>query len=701
MSAISSVLRFSDRQYLPLIMQDERAECGHACVAMLSYYWGLKFDLFTLREIDKPSLAGANLRELMALLERLGFRSRALSVPLDELKYVKTPAIIHWNMNHFVVLKSVKQNRVVIHDPAEGVRSCAMHEVSKAFTGIVLEVEPAANFKCAEVKSGLSLLDLLKTIKGIKSPIIFLFILSLCIEAMGLINPLFLQYVTDHVMSANDLGNLYALAWGFLILIMTHGLIEYMRSSIILYTATHLTEQLSSNIMRHLLKLPLSFFEARHKGDIQSKFQAIDQIQRKISTDFINTLLDGLMVGLNLIVMLFYSRVLSVFVIFALLLSLLIRYASYLSFKKEASASIHLHGKTASTFLETLQGIMPIKAYSMAGSRLRRWQNDYIDALNADIRVSRMQNRYHVVNTLLFNLELLLVTVVGAHLVIGGNFTVGMLVAFLAYRLSLVNKASSLFQHLFDYKLIAIQLGRLADILHQKPEQEDSGLNLDYLDFRKSLSLKNISFRHQSSKNYLFHELNLEIFSCEKVAIIGPSGSGKTTLLKIMMGLLSPTEGDIYLDGHLVSSLGLKKYRSLMASVMQEDELFSGSIMDNIVFFDDCIDMPHVHYVAQLACIHETIEALPMGYETLLGDMGSTLSGGQKQRILLARALYKRPKILFLDEATSHLDDENEQKINQALKLLNITQIIVAHREQTIKQADRVISIGADGVFRV
>ncbi|MFZ4077080.1 MAG: peptidase domain-containing ABC transporter [Legionellaceae bacterium] len=683
-------LRFNERQRLPLILQEERAECGHACVAMISHFWGAHVDLLTLRSFDKPSLSGVNLRQIQTLFERLGFRTRALSVPLSELSCVKTPAILHWNMNHFVVLKQVKNNKVVIYDPAQGVLTYRIDEVSTSFTGVVLEVEPADHFEKVRATSRLKLIDLVKTVEGIIPSIVFLFFLSLCLEGIVLIHPLLLQYVTDHVVSSYDLSNLYVLTGGFLILMLTHGFIEYTRLSFILYITTHLTAQFSSNVMMHLLKLPLSYFSARHKGDIQSKFQGIKEIQRKMSLDVVRILLDGLMVSLNFMIMFFYSPLLSSFVFFALVLCITIRYVSYASYKKHTSASVHLHGKTASVFLETLQGMMAIKAYAKENVRFRQWHNVYVDAVNADIRATRLQNCYHSVNTLLFNLELLLVIVVGAHLVIRGHFSAGMLIAFISYRLILVNKSTSFLEHLFDYQLISIQLSRLSDIVFQKPE-EDERQTLHETSFTRVLSVNDVSFSYDGSKTPVFHGLNLEIYPGEKVAIVGPSGVGKTTLLKIMMGLIKPTEGNLCLDGQCIHSIGLKKYRLMTASVLQDDTLFSGSILDNILFFDDEIDLAHVHHVAQLACIHETIQGFPMGYETLIGDMGSILSGGQKQRILLARALYKRPKLLFLDEATSHLDDENERMINEALMSLNITQIIVAHREQTIKMADRVI----------
>ena len=243
-----------------------------------------------------------------------------------------------------------------------------------------------------------------------------------------------------------------------------------------------------------------------------------------------------------------------------------------------------------------------------------------------------------------------------------------------------------------EYKLISIQLSRLSDLLFQEPELINTGTGNEK-QMSGAITLKDISFKYNPTDDHLLHKINLVIKPAEKVAIIGPSGCGKSTLMKLMMGLLQQTEGEIYIDGLRIQDFGLKNYRELTASVMQEDSLLTGSIMENIAFFDEQIDLDRVYHSAKLACIHEAITQFQMGYETLVGDMGSTLSGGQKQRILLARALYKRPKILFLDEATSHLDSENELSINNSLKSLAITQIIIAHRKETIQMADRVIDL--------
>ena len=693
MSRNSVPLMFGQRRQLPLILQDESAECGHACVAMISNFFGHKLDLFAMRNVSNTTNRGTNLLEINQLFERLGFMTRALRVPIEELHFIQCPAILHWNLNHFVVLKKVRKNDVIIHDPAIGVRHCSMHEVSQSFTGIVLEVNKSADFKAIRNNDKLTLFHLIKTMTGINTFVILLLFISLTIEGLSLLNPLFLQYVTDDVIGLSERSNLYVIAAGFLMLTIINGFTEYIRSNMVIYLTNNLTEQFSSNVVKHILKLPLAFFEKRHKGDIQTKFQAIDDIQKKISTDFINTILDGLMILINLAVMLIYSGLLTTLVVLVLFINLVIRYASYHHLRKQTESSIHQHARATTVFLETLQGIIPIKSFLKERIRFNLWRHSYVHSLNADIKVSRMNVIYRTVDQLLSHIEHILVVCVGASLVLANRFSVGMLIAFLSYRLLLVNKASSFIQHIFDYKLISIQLNRLSGILFQQPEILSQGTG-KIGPIYGALSLKNVSFKYNQHAAFIFQSINIDIKAGEKVAIIGPSGCGKSTLLKVMMGLLDSTEGEIYLDNRSIKEVGLENYRELTASVMQEDSLLSGSILDNIVFFDDDIDRDRVQCVAKLAYIHDTITQFPMGYETLIGDMGSTLSGGQKQRILLARALYKQPKILFLDEATSHLDVENEKNINQSLKSLDITQVIIAHRQETIRMADRVIELG-------
>ncbi|KTD46637.1 ABC transporter [Legionella rubrilucens] len=680
------------RTALPVIFQDETAECGHACVAMVSNYHGHELNLPALRALSKPSSRGTTLLDITRLLTRLGFRTRALRVPLEELHFIQCPAILHWDLNHFVVLKQVKKGHVIIHDPVSGVKKCKMEELSKSFTGIALEIEKEADFKTIRNNQSLTLTHLASSIHGVKKFITLLLFFSAFIELFNLINPLFMQFVTDNIISTHNAHNLYFIAFGFALLVFMQTVAEYIRGHVVIYVGNHLTEQFSSNIVRHILKLPLDFFEKRHKGDVQSRFQSIEDIQQKISTDFINTLFDGLMIAINLTVMVFYSIQLTGIVLVALALYVLFRQTSYHFLKKQTETSIAQHAKASSAFLETLHGILPIKAFLKEQTQFNTWRNAFIASLNADIRIARVNLIYRILNQFLFHIEHIIVVCAGASLVLANQFSLGMLMAFLAYRLSLVNKASTFIQSWFDYRLIALQLHRLSDIVFQEPEEISRGKGeLEHI--KGSLRMQEVSFRYNPEGEDVISHLNLDIKAGEKVVITGASGCGKSTFLKVAMGLLNKTQGEIFIDGKPLHEFGIHNLRQISASVMQDDVLLSGSILNNIAFFDEAMDLERVHESAKLACIHEEIEEFPMGYETLVGDMGSTLSGGQKQRILLARALYKQPKILFLDEATSHLDIENERRINQSLNQLAITQVVIAHRPETIKMADRVIHL--------
>lgn len=684
------------RAELPLILQNEIAECGHACVAMISNFWGHAMTLETIRSFHEPSNKGINLSQIKTLFERLGFTTRALKLSLKELKYLKTPAILHWDLNHFVVLKKIRRNYVIIHDPAIGIRQCDMKELSNSFTGIVLEIEKASEFESLKNKNKnknkLRLLNLFKAAKGLNKYLAVLMLLSLSIEIFNLSHPLLAQYITDYAILNQDMNNLFTIALAFVLLTLLHTLSEYIRGNMVIYMTNHLNEQFASYVVQHILKLPLHFFEKRHKGDIQSKFQSIDQIQKKISTDFVNTLLDGMMILINLIVMFIYSQLLTFLVMLILFIDLVVRYASYHIVEKETMFCVHQQAKAMSVFLESLQAIASIKSFLKENIRFNTWRNAYIQALNGQIKVSKMNVIYAGLSQMLSNLGYILIVCAGANLVLTNRFSVGMLIAFLSYRASLMTKSLSFFHNLFDYRLISIQLERLSDILSHPIESINTGQG-SALHFQGRLAIHNLSFKYNLNEDYIFKNINLTIEAGEKLAIIGPSGCGKTTLLKILMGLLSQTEGHIFIDELPMKEFGLKNYRELTACVMQEDTLVSGSILDNISFFDEFLELENVYHAAKLACIHEVIMTFPMAYETLVGDMGSTLSGGQKQRILLARALYRKPKILFLDEATSHLDIDNERDINHSLKSLHLTQIIVAHRPETIKMADRVINL--------
>ena len=450
-----------------------------------------------------------------------------------------------------------------------------------------------------------------------------------------------------------------------------------------------------ANLANHLFKLPLDFFQKRHLGDILSRFGSLGSIQNKLSTDFAEGIVDGVMAIATVAVMFFYSPLLTCVVLLALLSYITARAIFYPTLKRLNQESLVISAKENSFFMESIRAILPLKIFSKELQRENVWKNYYAERLNVGIKVSKWGLIYKGINQAIFGVEYIAILLIGAGSVMTGTFTIGMLMAYLSYRQQLVGSSIGLIDKVVSYRLISVDLERVADIALTAPEQKSDS---DHQTISRVITgqfvVKDLSFRYSEKEPYLFNHLSFSIEPGESIALVGKSGCGKTTLIKLMMSLLSPSQGEILIDGLDITKIGFKNYRSQIAAVMQEDILLSGSIAENISFFDPERNQERVEACAMIAAIHEEINQMSMAYTTLVGDMGSTLSGGQRQRILLARALYRQPKVLFLDEATSHLDTPNEDRVNQQLRELRITRVLAAHRQETIDSADRVIYLG-------
>lgn len=689
---ITKRLDFIFGKKLPMILQSEVTECGLACVAMVASYHGNQVDLATLRRHFSISLKGSTLKELAELAQKLRFIHRGLKLDLDELKCLRTPCILHWDLNHFVVLKKVQGNSVIIHDPAIGIVKHKFSEVSNHFTGVALELTPAIDFEKNKSQTRLYLSNLWSSISGIRAFLVQILLLSLSLEVFEIIRPLFIQLVIDDVIVAKDFSLLNLIASGFGMLVIIQVATSYIRFWVIIFLSNTLNIQLVANLMHHLLKLPLDFFEKRHIGDIVSRFGSINSIQAKLSTDFIVGIVDGVMIVTTLIMLLIYSFTLTAIVLSALLLYIATRLILYPTMKYKTSESVITSAKEQSIFMESVRAILPLKVFGKESQRENVWQNSYADKLNASISLSKTELIYKSVMQFIFGLEYILIIFIGTKAIINNQgFSIGMLMAYLTYRQQFVNRAQNLIEMLMQYQMIKIHLERISDIALTEPEKSITITSSRIIE--GSVRVENLAFRYSEQDPYMFKNLSFEVKPGEILALIGRSGCGKTTLIKILLSLLPPSSGNIYIDGVDIRKIGLHTYRSQVAAVMQEDTLLSGSIAENICFFDQKPDFNRIYTCASVAAIHNDIRQMPMAYETLIGDMGAALSGGQKQRILLARALYFQPKILFLDEATSNLDIENENTVNQHIKQIGITRIIISHRKETVKIADQIINL--------
>ena len=691
--SITEKLNFSLRKKTPVILQSEAAECGIACLAMISGFYGLNIDLFNFRQRYGSPSQGVTLLSLSKTGERAGLKSRALSLDIDEIKQLKLPCIIHWGMNQYVVLTKVRKSSFIIHDPALGKRVIGMQEMSNYFTGVALEIWPDQNFQQEQAKSRLRLLDLMRNIVGLKSTLIKIFAFSVVIEAIGLLLPVGTQMVTDHVIMAQDQSLLTVICIGLVSFTLFRTFISMLRAwtSLTLNTLTNI--QWQTTLFDHLTSLPLSFFEKRHLGDIQSRFSSLDVIRSTFTNSIVTGIIDTIMTIGLLIMLTLYGGWLVWIVIGFTLCYAIMRLATYRFYRRVSEEQVIKGARSSSHFMESLYGIATIKALNLKERRSQNWLNLNIDACNAGIKQTRFDMMFSGINTLISSIDQVVILWVGALAVIDNNMTLGMFMAFNAYRGQFSQRASSLIDLFMQLRMLSLHNERLSEIVFTEPESEMPPRRVFEQDKGVKLEVKNLSYQYDAFTQPVFSNLNIIVEPGESVALVGPSGVGKTTLLKVMCGLLSPTSGDVLADELDINKIGLNNYRLSTACVLQEDRLFSGSISENICGFEDNPDEAFIIECARHSNIHDEIMKMPMGYETIIGELGTGISGGQKQRLLIARALYRKPGILFMDEATSHLDLNNEANINHAISNLSITRIIVAHRPSTIASADRVINL--------
>ncbi|AQT61950.1 peptidase domain-containing ABC transporter [Cellvibrio sp. PSBB023] len=692
-----NLLDFSRHQKLPIVLQSETAECGLACLAMISGFHGYSVDLASLRRTYPISAYGSNLAQLSDIAGRIGLASRAVRLEVEELSQLNLPCIIHWDINHFAVLKSVGSNHVVLHDPSYGRRKISLAEFSKRFTGVAFELIPTSEFEKKNEYKHLRISDLWSKISGLKRALIQIFIVSIFIECFTLVTPLYSQIIIDLIPNQNTNQLLYSIGAGFTFVLLTQILVSIFREFLLLRLTSQLSIQMAANLFYHLSRLPLSYFTKRHIGDLVSRFGSLTHIRQMITTGIISTLLDGIMALATLAVMLYYSINLTLLVLGVVALYVGLRIFFYEPFKQLNHEKLIADANENSHFMETLRAVQTIKLFQQENNRQQHWLNRLATAINKQIKITRWGIAFSSAQHLLFGLENILIVLLAAFLVMDGSFTLGMLFAFMSFKVSFVSAVNNLIDQLVNFKMLDIHLERISDIVFTKKEninehtsRPDDSITLPPLEGK--ITVNDLTYRFDGAEEDAFSSVSFEIHPGESVAIVGPSGCGKTTLLKCLMGLLEPTSGEILVDGKPLKKI--KHYRSQIAGVMQDDQLVSGSLKDNITLFEAESNWNKIYEATSKACIHDEILKLPMDYQTLVGDMGSSLSGGQKQRIVLARALYRQPRILFLDEATSHLDIQNESLVNKYVKQLAITRVIVAHRPETIESADRSIYIG-------
>ncbi|WAT14122.1 peptidase domain-containing ABC transporter [Xanthomonas fragariae] len=672
------------------IVQAEASECGLASLAMVASAHGMHLGLPELRRRFHLSFKGIRLNQLIEIAQTLGFSARPLRLEMEQLDQLALPCILHWNLSHFVVLAKVGKAKATIFDPAIGERRLSLGEVARHFTGVALELTPTAEFKQHKAAPCISARQLTGPIRGLWSALSQIALLSMALQVFVILAPFYTQWVVDQVLVSADRDLLVVLGLGFGLALLLQVGIGLLRGWSVVSLSSRLGLQWMGNVFAHLLRLPLDFFEKRHLGDVTSRMSSVQTIQHTLTTSFVEAMIDGVMAMVTLVLMLIYSWKLAVMTLLAVALYLGIRAIAYRPMRECTEQQLVAAAKQQTHLLESLRGMQSLKVAGEESVRRSTYGNLLNDTVNQDVTLARMSLGFSTASQLVFGLERIAVIWIGARLALDNVFSVGMLVAYLAYKDQFAMRVSGLIDKWIEFRMLRLHGERLADIVLTPPE-DHRALPQALPPAAPSIEVEGLSFRYADGEPWVVKDCCFTIAPGESVAIIGGSGCGKTTLVKLLLGLLTPSAGTIRIGGHDLHKLGPRTVRGMVGAVMQDDQLFAGSIADNIRFFQPDADQDRIEAAARLAAVHEEIVAMPMGYHSLIGDMGSALSGGQKQRLILARALYRQPTLLFLDEATSHLDVTRERLVNEAVQHLQLTKVIVAHRPETIASADRIL----------
>lgn len=699
-------LKWTGRKHLPVIRQTESAECGLACLAMVACWHGLQTDLPTLRERFSISTQGMTLQRMMECASGIHLSSRAVRLEPDDLKSLTLPCILHWNMNHFVVLQQVRGNRLVIHDPDRGKLTLSLQEAGKHFTGIALEITPAADFSPRDERKKIRLRQLTGKTPGLLPAMLRIIVFALALEILTLGSPLLNQMVIDEVLVAADRSLLTIIIIALLLLSLTQLLLSLARQWASITLSVNFNMQWTARVFHHLIRLPLNWFDARSKGSISARFGAVDTIQQALTTQILEGILDVLLVVTSLGMMLLYSPEMTLIAVVVSVIYALLRALWYPSLRQSAEDTWDANARESGHFLETLNGILSLRINGVIAQREAAWLNLNVTRRNTQLRQSRLTMCYDIAHTLTASLVSAIILWKGAGEVLNGTFTVGMLVAYLSYQGRFSSSISSLTDKFFSWRMLDIYNERLADIVlspaegHQHHDisadncMQDINAGVQGIvsdETSPPLSLEHIVFSHKGASAQVISDISLILNPGEVVAITGKSGCGKSTLVKLILGIHTPDDGVIRTFGIPHTHPDYFQVRQRIGTVLQDDHLFRGSVADNIIFFSEDRCQERMMQCARLALIDSDIMSMPMGYQTLIGETGGGLSGGQKQRILLARALYKKPGFLLLDEATSHLDVESEIIISQTLRQTGIPVLLIAHRPETLASADRIL----------
>lgn len=683
----------SDRKArrIPLVRQLAATDCGAAALAMVLGYHGKQVPLDEVRQSLGVGRSGTSAAALLRAGRAYGLRGRGVRAEIDDLHSLPAGSILYWEFSHYVVLQRAAGDHVDIVDPSGGRRSVPIEKFRRAFTGVALIFEPTDAFEPGVAKPQ-HIWSLFRQVFARGDLLARILSTSMVIQILSAAMPFLTGVLIDRVVPRKDYSLLLILAAGYLVFQLFNGLAGFVRAHLFLHLQTQIEASFTLRFLDHLIGLPYSFFQQRTAGDLMMRLSSNSSIKEILTSTTLSTVMDGFMVSLYLILLMLANVPLTMMIIAVALARILLVVLMRHKQRELLAENLEISARSQTYQVEMLSGMETLKAMGLEHRAAENWSNLFVDSLNISIKRGRLDAVFSFLQSLLSTLSILAIMFYGTYLVLGGKFSLGTMMAFSALAAGFFLPLTNLISTGLQLQMLEIYLERINDVMNTAPEQ-DAGAVVSAGPLTGAVTLEHVSFRYSKQDPLILEDVSVAIRPGSRVALVGRTGSGKSTLARLMAGLYEPSSGRLLFDGKDLKYLDLRSVRSQLGIVTQDTQLFGGTVRQNIALADPQMGLDRVIRASKLACIHDDILSMPMGYETILADRGLSLSGGQRQRLALARALACRPVILVLDEATSHLDAVTEELVNQNLARLRCTRIVIAHRLSTIRDADSIIVI--------